>query len=208
VDDASLDTLDSEGQLRALYGTVSPLAARKQLDRLDRHARRFIELSPFLVISTQGADGLGDVSPKGDAPGFVAVLDDRTLLIPDRPGNNRIDTLSNLVTNSGVGILFLVPGVNETLRVNGRARVIVDTDLLTSLAVRERLPKSGILVDVAEVYLHCAKALVRSKLWAEETKVERSVMPSLGQMIADQVGGIDGEAAEARVQESIKNNLY
>lgn len=202
------DVVDTTEDLRALYGDPSALAARKQLDRLDRHARRFIELSPFLVISTHGADGLGDVSPKGDAPGFVAVLDDRTILIPDRPGNNRIDTLSNLTAHAGVGLLFLVPGVNETLRINGRARIITDTSLLTPLAVRDRLPKTGILVAIDEVYLHCAKALVRAKLWEEENRVERTVLPSLGQMIADQVEGVDGEAAEARVQESLRDRLY
>lgn len=202
--------LETETALREIYGTPGDLAARKQLDHLDKHARRFIELSPFLVISTQGADGLGDVSPKGDAPGFVAVLDDRTILIPDRPGNNRIDTLGNLTENPGVGILFMIPGVNETLRINGRARVIADTALLTQFAVRDRLPKTGILVAVEEMYLHCAKALVRSKLWTDDYRVERKVLPSLGQMIADQVEGEEVDVAEAdrRIADSEKNRLY
>ncbi|MEQ8588040.1 MAG: pyridoxamine 5'-phosphate oxidase family protein [Thalassobaculaceae bacterium] len=204
------DVLETETALREIYGTPGDLAARKQLDHLDKHARRFIELSPFLVISTQGADGLGDVSPKGDAPGFVAVLDDRTILIPDRPGNNRIDTLGNLTENPGVGILFMIPGVNETLRINGRARVIADTALLTQFAVRDRLPKTGILVEVEEMYLHCAKALVRSKLWTDDYRVERKVLPSLGQMIADQVEGVEVDVAEAdrRIADSEKNRLY
>lgn len=202
------DSIATEDELRTRYGTVSKLAADKQLDRLDRHARRFIELSPFLVISSHGADGLGDVSPKGDAPGFVLVLDDRTLLIPDRPGNNRLDTLSNLMTNDGVGLLFLVPGVCETLRVNGRARVVADEDVLAPTAVRGRLPATGILVAVEEVYLHCAKALVRSKLWEDDHKVERKALPSLGQMIADQVAGIDAGEADARIEDSLKNRLY
>lgn len=204
------DVLETETALREIYGTPGDLAARKQLNHLDKHARRFIELSPFLVISTQGADGLGDVSPKGDAPGFVAVLDDRTILIPDRPGNNRIDTLGNLTENPGVGILFMIPGVNETLRINGRARVIADTALLTQFAVRDRLPKTGILVEVEEMYLHCAKALVRSKLWTDDYRVERKVLPSLGQMIADQVEGVEVDVAEAdrRIADSEKNRLY
>lgn len=204
------DVLETETALREIYGTPGDLAARKQLDHLDKHARRFIELSPFLVISTQGADGLGDVSPKGDAPGFVAVLDDRTILIPDRPGNNRIDTLGNLTENPGVGLLFMIPGVNETLRINGRARVIADTALLTQFAVRDRLPKTGILVAVEEMYLHCAKALVRSKLWTEDYRVERKVLPSLGQMIADQVEDVKIDVAEAdrRIADSEKNRLY
>ena len=203
------DTVASEGELRSLYGTPGKLAVDKQIDRLDVHARRFIELSPFLVISSHGADGLGDVSPKGDAPGFVLVLDDRTLLIPDRPGNNRLDTLSNVTINDGVGLLFMVPGVCETLRVNGRARIVTDDDLLTPTAVRGRLPTAGILVAVEEVYLHCAKALVRSKLWDDDYRVERRTLPSLAQMISDQVGGgFDVAEAEARVEDSLKNRLY
>jgi PPOX class probable FMN-dependent enzyme len=204
------DVLETETALREIYGTPGELAAKKQLSHLDKHAKRFLELSPFLVISTQGADGLGDVSPKGDAPGFVAVLDDRTILIPDRPGNNRIDTLSNLTENPGVGLLFMIPGVNETLRINGRARVIADTSLLTRFAVRDRLPKTGILVEVEEMYLHCAKALVRSKLWTEDYRVERKVLPSLGQMIADQVEDVEIDVAEAdrRIADSEKNRLY
>jgi PPOX class probable FMN-dependent enzyme len=208
MDTATPTALETESDLREIYGSPSPTAAKKQLTHLDRHARRFIELSPFLVISTQGADGLGDVSPKGDAPGFVAVLDDTTLLIPDRPGNNRIDTLSNLTENPGVGLLFMIPGVNETLRINGRARVIADTGMLTRFEVRNRLPKTGILVEVDEMYLHCAKALVRSKLWEDDYRVERKVLPSLGQMIADQVEGIDVAEAEKRIEDSEKNNLY
>lgn len=202
------DTIRSEDGLRAIYGTPGNLAAGKQLDRLDVHARRFVALSPFLVISSQGPDGLGDVSPKGDAPGFVQVLDDRTLLIPDRPGNNRLDTLSNLMTNDGVGLLFLIPGVCETLRVNGRARVVTDAELLEPTAVRGRLPATGILVAVAEVYLHCAKALVRSKLWEDDHKIERRTLPSLGQMLADQIAGLDAAGADARIEDSLKNKLY
>ncbi|GHD41232.1 hypothetical protein GCM10017083_05400 [Thalassobaculum fulvum] len=203
------DMVASEDELRSLYGTPSKLAVAKQIDRLDVHARRFIELSPFLVISSQGADGLGDVSPKGDAPGFVQVLDDRTLLIPDRPGNNRLDTLSNLTANDGVGLLFMVPGVCETLRVNGRARIVADGELLAPTAVRGRLPTAGILVAVEEVYLHCAKALVRSKLWEDDHRVDRRTLPSLAQIISDQVGGgFDVAEADARVEDSLKNRLY
>lgn len=202
------DEVTTEAGLRSRYGQPGRLATGKQLDRLDPHARRFIELSPFLVISSQGADGLGDVSPKGDAPGFVQVLDDRTLLIPDRPGNNRLDTLSNLIANDGVGLLFLVPGVCETLRVNGRARVIADADLLAPTAVRGRLPATGILVAVEEVYLHCAKALVRSKLWEDDHRLERRSLPSLGQMLADQMAGVDAGEADAQVEDSLKNRLY
>lgn len=202
------EVVRSEAELRAHYGAVSRLAAEKQMPRLDAHARSFIALSPFMVISSQGADGLGDVSPKGDAPGFVQVLDESTLLIPDRPGNNRLDTLSNLLVNDGVGLLFMIPGVCETLRVNGRARVVTEEDLLAPTAVRGRLPTAGILVAVEEVYLHCAKALVRSKLWADDHKVDRRALPTLGQMLADQIAGLDAADADARVEDSLRNRLY
>lgn len=202
------EAVTTEADLRSRYGEPGRLATGKQLARLDTHARRFIELSPFLVISSHGTDGLGDVSPKGDAPGFVQVLDDRTLLIPDRPGNNRLDTLSNLMANDGVGLLFLVPGVCETLRVNGRARVVTDADLLAPTAVRGKLPATGILVAVEEVYLHCAKALVRSKLWEDDHRIERRALPSLGQMLADQMSGLDAGEADAGIEDSLKNRLY
>ena len=175
------------GELRSLYGEVHPLAVRKVMDRLDPHCRRFIGLSPFLVIGTSDADGRQDVSPRGDAPGFVRVLDDRTLLLPDRPGNNRVDTLGNIATQPQIGLLFFVPGVDETLRVNGRARLCDEADRLAPFAADARV-RLVIEVQAEEVYLHCAKALMRSKLWSDAARVERSVLPSMGRMINDQTG--------------------
>ena len=201
--------IDSAEDLRSLYGEPSELALRKSLDRLDGHCRRFIALSPFVVLASAGADGRVDCSPRGDPPGFVAVLDDRTVLLPDRRGNNRTDSLTNVIENPRVGMLFLIPGVNETLRLNGRATLTTDPALLEPLTVKGRVPRSGLLVEVEEVFLQCTKALVRSRLWAEESRVDRgSALPSFGQMIADHAGLADGEAIDRRLREKAGETLY
>jgi hypothetical protein len=175
-------------RLRELYKAPTARAVAKQLDRLDRHCRRFIELSPFVLIGTSGEAGRGDVSPKGDAPGFVAVVDERTLAIPDRPGNNRIDTLANLIANPEVGLLFMIPGVEETLRVNGTATIDDDAALRARFAVNGRPPATVIVVAVREAYLHCAKSIIRARLWAPEAKVDRSALPTMGEMVHAQTG--------------------
>lgn len=200
--------IDDRNDLRALYGEPSERARKKQLSRLDKHCRNFIALAPFLVIGSADGDGAADCSPKGDAPGFVQVLDDSTLLIPDRIGNNRVDTLSNIVENPHVAVLFFVPGVNETLRVNGTVAVTTDPALLDPLAVQGRAPRSGLLVTVTDAYLHCAKALIRSDLWNPDTRVDRGSVPSMGRMLADQIDGLDVEDAEKYTEESIRNRLY
>ena len=179
--------IESLESLRALYSTPNERAVRKQLSKLDRHCRHFIELSPFVVIATGGSEGL-DASPRGGPPGFVRVVDESTLWIPDSPGNNRLDSLANLVTNGRIGLLFLIPGVDESLRVNGNARVSVDEGKLRSMATEKRTPKLLIEVSVREAYLHCAKALMRSKLWLPDTRVERTVLPTIGEMLAEQLG--------------------
>lgn len=190
--------VETEADLRKLYQPVHDLAARKSLPALDRHARDFIARSPFLCLGTQGPEGRADVSPRGDPAGFVTVLDEQTLAIPDRPGNNRLDSLANIVANPSVGLLFLVPGFDETLRVNGHARITTDPDLLATLAVQERLPRLAILVEVQEVFLHCAKAFRRSRLWDPAARQDRHEMPSLSKMILDQTTGAPGDAAEMR----------
>lgn len=205
--DAVQEITDAES-LRDRYGEPSERAVLKQIDHIDKHCRAFIALSPFLVIGTQGADGLGDVSPKGDAPGFVLVKDENTLVIPDRPGNNRTDTLLNLLDNPGVGLIFLVPGMNETLRVNGTARIVTDAEVLAEMLVNERAPRSALVVDVKEAYLHCAKALTRSKLWADDHKIERKSFPTLGQIITDQIGSGDAAEADKGIDEAYKTKLY
>lgn len=202
------DFVDDEGQLRKLYGQPSELAAKKTLSRLDKHCRRFIELAPFVCLATSDAEGNIDVSPKGDAPGFVEVVNETTVLVPDRMGNNRVDGLRNVLANPHVGMIFFVPGVEETLRVNGRARIVHDEAVLARFAVNGKTPTSVLLVEVEEAFLHCSKALKRSRLWGEDYRVERKCLPPLGKMLADQIEGVDAEEAEARVQHSLKTRLY
>jgi len=201
--------IETAEDLRSRYGEPSENAVRKSLDRLDRHCRRFIALSPFVVLATSGADGRADCSPRGDPPGFVAVLDDRTVLLPDRRGNNRTDSLRNIFENPHVGLLFMIPGANETLRLNGRATLTTDPKRLEPLAVRGRAPRSGLLIEVEEVFLQCTKALVRSRLWADDSRVDReSALPSFGQMLADHTGRADGEAIDRRLRETLAESLY
>ena len=201
--------IETAEELRDYYGEPSELAVKKSLDRLDSHCRRFIELSPFIVLASAGADGRVDCSPRGDPAGFVAVLDDHTILLPDRRGNNRTDSLTNVLENPRVGMLFLIPGVNETLRLNGRATLSTDPALLEPLAVNKRRPRSGLLVEVEEVFLQCTKALVRAHLWAEDSRLDRkTALPSFGQMIADHAGLADGEAIDRRLREKLGETLY
>ncbi len=194
--------------LRALYPPPSERAVKKQLDRLDRHCRSFIALSPFLVISSSGADGLADASPRGDLPGFVQILDDHTIAIPDWPGNNRLDTLSNIIAKPSVGLLFLVPGVDEVLRVNGEAELRDDEELRGLFVRSGKLPRLAILVHVREAYLHCAKALMRSRLWEPASRVERSVLPSMNEMIRDQIGGDAAIEPQQQMVERYRKILY
>ena len=168
-DDTSFIT--DEAGLRALHHQPMSRATDKVLRALDQHCRRIIALSPFCVVATQGPKG-ADISPRGDPAGFVSVLDERTLLLPDRVGNNRLDSMTNLLVNSRIGLLFLVPGVNETLRINGTARITNDARLLAPSAVNSRAPKVGLIVAIEEAFLHCAKALVRSALWDGNRHVE------------------------------------
>jgi uncharacterized protein len=203
-----VDTIENVEHLRESYGAPSERSLKKQLNRLDKHCRDFIARSPFLVIASADPSGRCDASPKGDAPGFVQVIDDTTLLIPDRLGNNRMDTLANLLARPGIGLIFFVPGINETLRVNGRACITTDPALLEPLAVNGKVPRSAILVTAEEIYFHCGKALIRSDLWNPDKQVRRSDFPSLGRILADQIGGISVEESERYTAESYKTRLY
>lgn len=201
-------TLTTVADLEAVYGTPNPRSLLKEIDHLNEDYRAFVEASPFIVLSSVGAEGT-DASPKGDAPGFVHVLDERTLAIPDRPGNNRIDNLRNIVEDGRVSVLFIVPGVGETLRVNGTATITTDPALLAPFAVQGKLPRSVILVKVASVYFHCSKALVRSKLWDASQHVERSRLPSPGAMHHRLSGGtFDGEAYDRELPARTQAALY
>jgi len=182
---------------------------RKSLDHLEEHSRRFIGISPMLFIATAGADGRCDSSPRGDQPGFVKVLDDRTLLLPDRKGNRRIDTMLNILSNPHVGLLFVVPGTAETLRINGRAKITDDEELLALCEVEGKRPSVGILIEVEEMFLHCARAFNRSHLWQQETWPERSQLATLGTMFRDQLPDMNIDASEAdEALERANRDLY
>ena len=196
-------------ELRTVYPPPNARAEQKVLDHLDVHCRNFIDLSPFYVIASARADGRADASPRGDPPGsLAAVLDPKTLLLPDRPGNRQVDTLQNLVERPYVGLVFFVPGMTETLRVNGTAEIVTDQDLLAPLAIRGRVPRSGLKVTVEEAFLHCALALVRARLWDPDSFIDRSCYPTYGQVLSDQIPGADAERIDEGEVKSLKEDLF
>ena len=178
-----IETLE---HLRTLYAAPKERAVKKQLASLDRHCKRYISLSPFVVLSSLGGDEVLDASPRGGAPGFVKIIDDNTLLIPDSPGNNRLDTLENIIHTGRLGLLFLIPGMDETLRVNGSAELSVSPADIAQCTTEVRAPKLVIRVNVQQAYLHCAKAFMRSKLWESESRIDRNQLPTMVDMINDQ----------------------
>ncbi|WP_028300074.1 pyridoxamine 5'-phosphate oxidase family protein [Oceanospirillum beijerinckii] len=199
--------LESEQQLRDLYGFAAGRAKDKQLDALEQHSVRFIQLSPFVLLSSYSRLGGVDCSPRGGQPGFIHILDHQRILIPDAKGNNRLDSLVNILETGRVGCLFLIPGVDETLRVNGTAKVSVAAEHLALFSAERNPPKSCIEITVQEVFLHCAKALMRSELWNPEAQIERSVLPSMGKMINDQLK-VEGEAeSQEKMIERYKQTL-
>ena len=191
--------IDSLEQLRAHYPPAQGRSLSKQLDHLDPHCIAFIGLSPFVVLATGGAGGQLDASPRGGAPGFVHVLDAHTLLLPDAKGNNRLDSFSNIAETGRAGLLFMIPGVDETLRVNGEASLCDDPALLAHFATERNPPRLVMRLRVAEAYLHCAKALMRARLWDSAAQVERCVLPTMGQMIAEQTGGSGPQETQAQM---------
>jgi PPOX class probable FMN-dependent enzyme len=176
-------TIGSEDELRAIIGSPSELVAGKIADRLNHLIRQFVERSPFVCVATTRPDGGLDVSPRGDPPGFARILDERTLLLPERPGNRIADTLTNLLHDPRIGLLFLIPGVGDSLRVNGRAVVVDDPELLAGSTVDGKVPRLGIVVTIEEAYTQCSKALIRSDLWNPERHVDRSELPSSGEIL-------------------------
>jgi uncharacterized protein len=199
--------ISSESELRALHAAPTDRAVRKELDRLDRHCRRFIALSPFLVMATADADGHLDATPRGGDPGFVEVVDDFTLLLPDRPGNNRLDSLTNLTERPDVGLIFMIPGVDETLRVNGVAELRTDPRLAQRFQVSRRPPAIVLRITVRQAYLHCAKALMRSRLWDPDARIDRTELPTMGEMMRDHAGSATVESQAAMV-ERYRGQLY
>jgi len=170
-------------ELRAILGEPNEFVQAKLADRLNPLTRQFVERSPFVVVATGRPDGGLDVSPRGDPAGFVRILDDRTLLLPDRPGNKLADTLTNLLEDDRIALLFLIPGIGDTFRVNGRARIVDDAELLAPSAVEGKAPRLGLLVAVEEAYTQCPKALIRSDLWNPEKHVSRDELPSSGEIL-------------------------
>ena len=200
--------ITSMEQLQSLYGEKLPTSVIKEIDHINDGYRKLIEAAPFVAVATSGPDGL-DCSPKGDAPGFVRIVDDKTLAIPDRPGNNRIDSFRNIMGDPRIALLFLIPGIGETLRVNGRASISIDPDLMQSFAVGGKLPRSILIVHIESIYFHCSKAIVRSKLWEEATKIDRKSLPSTGTIIAELSSGkFGGEVYDREAPERIKAQLY
>lgn len=195
-------------QLEALYGQPYGPAVAKEIDHISPSYRKLIEASPFVAIATGGPEGL-DCSPKGDAPGFVRILDDKTLAIPDRPGNNRIDGFRNILCDPRIAVLFLIPGIGETLRVNGRASISIDPELMQNFAVSGKLPRSVLIVHIETIFFHCSKAIVRSKLWDPTTQIDRKSLPSTGSIIAEvSQNKFGGEAYDKEAPERIKSLLY
>lgn len=206
--------------LAELDATVPPPgegAAGKTMRRIERYAAQYIGLSPFCCLATSDGKGNADVTPRGDKPGFVRVLDEETLLVPERPGNNRMDSLRNIIQNPSLGLLFLVPGFEDTLRVNGRGRVTKDPGLLAGSAVEGKVPRFGVVVAVDEAFFHCAKAFRRSRLWDPMTQVARNTMPTLARMIMDQMAEVahrarpaqeQVSAVDAEIEEDYRTQLY
>jgi PPOX class probable FMN-dependent enzyme len=179
------NVVQTEADLRAIYKRPSAGAAGKTLACLDKHFQRFIELSPFFCLGTTGPGGMGDVTPRGGEPGFVQVLDPSHIAIPDRPGNNRLDSLTNIIAQPGVGLLFFVPGFEDTLRVNGIAQITTDAELMKRFIAHDKLPLTVIVVAIKEVYLHCGKAIRRSGVWKAESQIDRSTYATAGQIYRD-----------------------
>ena len=199
--------ITDEARLRALHHAPMSRATDKVLRALEAHSRKILALSPFCVVATQGPNG-ADVSPRGDPPGFVRELDPRTLLLPDRVGNNRLDAMTNLLTNPRIGLLFLVPGMNETMRINGTARITDDARLLKACAINDRAPKVGLVIAIEELFLHCAKALIRSALWDASRHIDRAILPSYAAMLLDHVKGLTAEENERQGRVMAERGLY
>lgn len=204
------NTVTSVEELREITGKPSELVNNKVISYLDEHCRNFIAKSPFLMISTADQSGCCDVSPRGDGAGFVYVMNDRQLIIPERPGNKRMDSLQNILSNPNTGLLFLIPGLGETLRINGKASVVRDEELLEKLAVDGKRPLLGIGVDVEECFIHCAKAFRRSELWSPDTWVDKEELPKGAKILAAhaKLPNVDEAAVGKLLEKSYREKLY
>jgi hypothetical protein len=208
----SIDTtrFRQAAELRECYAPPGESVKRKVIDRIDAHARSFIAVSPFCCIGTSDAEGRQDVSPRGDVPGFVQVLDEHRLFVPDRRGNNRLDSMQNLLENPHIGMVFFIPGFLDVLRVNGTAEVARPQELLEATAVDGKVPKAGLLVHAEEVFMHCGRAIKRARLWEPGAQVDRSALPRIGEMIRDQIGTDTelGRKIDVNAEDVYLNQLY
>jgi PPOX class probable FMN-dependent enzyme len=200
--------ITTQSQLDALYGTPVEAAVAKEIDYISDHYQAFIDKAPFLVVATVGPEGL-DCSPRGDPPGFVRVRDPKTVLIPDRRGNNRVDTLRNLVRDPRISLLFMIPGIGNTLRINGRAEISADSELCASFAERGKAPRTVLVVTAERVYFQCPKALVRSRLWSADAQIAHSDLPSTGEILEALTNGkVDGAAYDAAYPRRLEETIY
>ncbi len=203
------NVIASEKQLRDIMGYPTEIVTRKTINRIDEHCKSFIEKSPFITIATSDAKGNFDVSPKGDPAGFVKILNDKVLAIPDRPGNRKADTLSNILQNPNVGIIFFIPGIKETLRVNGEAKIVTDEKVLTLLSCQGKQPAFAIIVNVKEAFMHCAKCIIRSNLWTKVEDTATRSVPSLAKTLVDHGKlSISVEELDGMIKDDEKTNLY
>ncbi len=204
-----LDSITDSQELRDHFGEPLHIAVAVEKPQLDEHHRRFIEHSPFICLASTGSDGQPAVSPKGDAPGFVKVIDEKTLLIPDRPGNNKVEGFGNIVENPKVSLIFFIPGITETLRVHGEAEIVLDKELLKFGKTGAKLPKTATLIKVTKAYMHCGKALIRSKLWDPERHIAKGVIPPFGLVVKEQAGvPMSQEEVQGVVDQEYQDNLY
>ena len=203
----NISYIEDEESLRKVHHAPLSRATDKVLTHLDVHCREIIKLSPFCVIATQGPGG-ADITPRGDPSGFVQVVDDQHLLLPDRVGNNRLDTMTNLFRNPAIGVIFMIPGMNETLRINGTAKVTDDARLLESCSVQGRAPKVGLLIQVKEAFMHCPKAFIRSKLWDASRQINRSDLPSYAEILMDHCRDLTAEENDRQTQIMTERGLY
>jgi PPOX class probable FMN-dependent enzyme len=206
-----METIQSLEELESLYGAPVPGATWKEIDYINDHYRQFIERSPFLILATTGDKGI-DCSPRGDPPGFVKVVNDKCIQLPDRRGNNRLDSLRNIVANPNVGLIFLIPNVGETIRLSGKAKIIVDDELCESFSIQGKPASSVISIAVEKIYFQCQKALIRSKLWDPSTHIERTELPSTGAMVKEFASmnnsEFDGDSYDKNYPEHMKKTIY
>lgn len=201
--------ISTEEELREIMGYPSELVARKTIDHIDDHCRSFIEKSPFITIATSDRSGNFDVSPKGDPAGFVKILNNKVLAIPDRPGNRKADTLRNIIQNPNIGLIFLIPGIKETLRVNGSAKIVTDSPVLELLSCQGKKPSLAIIVNVKEAFMHCAKCMIRSDLWRNVDDKKTRDVPSLARTLIDHAKlDVDYQELEGMIKDDEKTNLY